>query len=64
MARVEQMSREELEKEVLRLRLKRRGMRRSLIDQQRALLEKNTRIKNLESILEQKDVVIAERCVD
>jgi hypothetical protein len=51
MARVEQMSREELEKEVLRLRFKRRAMRRSLIDQQKALLERNSRIATLEDVL-------------
>ena len=51
MARVEQMSRKELEAEVLRLRLKRRAMRRSLIDQQRALLERNHRVATLEDVL-------------
>ena len=65
MARVEQMSREELEKEVLRLRLKRRAMRRSLIDQQKALLERNSRIATLEEVLTRLiagDVVVS--CVD
>ena len=65
MARVEQMGREELEKEVLRLRLKRRAMRRSLIDQQQALLERNSRIATMERILTQLiagDAVVS--CVD
>jgi len=49
--RVEQMSKNEMMLEISRLRGKRRAHRKSLIDQQKAILEKNARIKALETQL-------------
>ena len=49
--RVEQMTQEQLMDEVRRLRGKKRAHRKSLIDQQKAILEKNARIKALEAQL-------------
>jgi hypothetical protein len=51
MARVEQMTREQLEDEVRRLRFKKRAHLRSMRDQQKALLERNSRIATLEDVL-------------